>query len=108
MRMWGVHPKLLCRQHLLGEHKEMHMFVGAIKKGTSIRGYIASGFVETHRIRERHDALAEEMTNRGYLHFSPLPAFTVRPDGQLKPERDREDLISRCGACSSRIQRSGE
>lgn len=36
MRMWMVPPELMCRQHLLGEHVELHMFVGAINKGTSV------------------------------------------------------------------------
>lgn len=25
--MWGVDPSAMCRNHLLGEHVEMHMFV---------------------------------------------------------------------------------
>ena len=33
MRMWLVNPALLCRQHLLGEHVEMHMFAGHILEG---------------------------------------------------------------------------
>lgn len=40
MRMWKVNPKNMCRQHLLGEHVECHMFVGAILKGISLSGYI--------------------------------------------------------------------
>ncbi len=30
MRMWMVDTKKLCRQHLLAEHSEMHMFAGAL------------------------------------------------------------------------------
>ena len=30
MRMWGVDPKQMCRQHLLGEHVELHMQAGAV------------------------------------------------------------------------------
>ena len=26
MRMWMLNPKFLCRQHLLGEHSEIHKF----------------------------------------------------------------------------------
>ena len=26
MRMWMVNPRIMCRQHLLGEHVEIHMF----------------------------------------------------------------------------------
>lgn len=24
MRIWDIHPSLLCRKHLLGEHRELH------------------------------------------------------------------------------------
>ncbi|NCS72473.1 MAG: pyrimidine dimer DNA glycosylase, partial [Candidatus Magasanikbacteria bacterium] len=24
MRVWDIHPKYLCRKHLLGEHRELH------------------------------------------------------------------------------------
>lgn len=40
MRMWGVDPKVLCTKHMIGEHAETHMFLGTIKKGTSIKGLI--------------------------------------------------------------------
>ncbi len=36
--MWGVSPKKLCNQRLLGEHLEMHMFLVCIKKGISLKG----------------------------------------------------------------------
>ncbi len=47
MRMWNVLPEYLCRKHLLGEHVEMHMFVGTIKRGVSLNGYIKNKLVET-------------------------------------------------------------
>ena len=33
MRQWYVPAECMCRQHLLGEHCEHHMFVGTLKKG---------------------------------------------------------------------------
>ncbi len=32
MRTWMVPPQIMCRQHLLGEHNEIHKFVGAVTK----------------------------------------------------------------------------
>ena len=72
MRMWLVDPKNLCSRHLLGEHVEMHMFVGTIKKGRKIDGYIKNGLVDTDKIKKRHDDLAEEMIRRGFNHASEL------------------------------------
>lgn len=50
MRMWNVDPNLLCRKHLLGEHREMHMLANAICKKRSIAGYLAKGLVEPESI----------------------------------------------------------
>ena len=35
MRMWTVDPGITCRLHLLREHAELHMFIGAINRGNS-------------------------------------------------------------------------
>ena len=61
MRMWLVTPKLMCDKHLLGEHVEMHMFVGCLLKGKSIQGYIDKGLVDVSLLTARHGALVKEM-----------------------------------------------
>ena len=73
--MWAIDPSRLCRQHLLGEHVELHMMVGTLNKGISMEGYYARGLVDTDQIEARHEALVAEMTARGMKHKSPLPAF---------------------------------
>ena len=30
--MWMVNPKILCKNHILGEHKELHQCVGILNK----------------------------------------------------------------------------
>ncbi len=71
--MWNVPIKLMCRQHLLGEHLEMHMLLNTIKHTTrSLRGFIMNGFVKVHHIIHRHNELVNEMTRRGYNHKSPM------------------------------------
>lgn len=72
MRQWLVNPNVLCRKHLLGEHVECHMFLGTIKKGSSLSGYISGGLVEVDKIVKRHRELADEMEARGYKHQSPM------------------------------------
>lgn len=107
MRMWLVPPEVMCRKHLLGEHVEMHMFVGTINKGTSIQGYISDGLVEVHRIKARHDALAEEMTHRGYNHASPLPEFEAWQEGSVDPSKSQRELIRRCKECYQKERPNG-
>jgi hypothetical protein len=72
MRMWMVDPKIMCRNHLLGEHAEIHMFVWNIDRKHSVKGYIANGLLETHKLYTRHEELAQELRRRGYQHNSEL------------------------------------
>ena len=72
MRMWLVPPSHMCRKHLLGEHVELHMLLGSLKKGKSITGFLSGGLVDPCRMYERHGELVREMERRGYAHHSPL------------------------------------
>lgn len=81
MRIWDLPPRLLCRQHLLGEHRELHA-IWAVITGNR-RGY--SFHPETMRwkgrlraLYRRHEALVDEMTRRGYDHQSPLDPRQAR------------------------------
>lgn len=76
MRIWDVAPERLCRQHLLGEHRELHAIWTVLTQGK--KGY--ARHPETLRWRGklralflRHEALVAEMAARGYTHKSPLP-----------------------------------
>ena len=75
MRIWDLEPDLLCRSHLLGEHRELHCIWTVITRGK--KGY--SRHPETLRwqgrlkaLYLRHEKLAAEMESRGYKHKSPL------------------------------------
>jgi hypothetical protein len=75
MRIWDVPASLLCRQHLLGEHRELHGLWRILTENR--HGY--SHHPETRRWRgklaalyQRHEALSEEIGRRGYRHASPL------------------------------------
>jgi len=100
VRMWNVNPAVMCRQHLLGEHLEMHMFAGYIRCGRRLSGFIKNGLVEVERVKSRHDELAGEMCRRGYAHCSPLE---VTPNGIfggcVDPEKSRQELRTRCPVC---------
>lgn len=102
-RMWCVDPQLLCRQHLLGEHNEMHKLVGSIRAGHSIDGYVEAGQVDTSRIQSRHDELANELVRRGFTHDSPLSYDDDIDRGAVDPAANRTELADRCEACARRI-----
>jgi hypothetical protein len=102
MRMWKVPPRIMCRQHLLGEHNEMHMFIGTIKKGTSIKGYVEKSLVETNNIQKRHDELVYEMSFRGYNHYSPLQYVDQLNLGYVNEIQSLSYLLERCERCTQR------
>jgi hypothetical protein len=106
MRMWGVPTNLLCRQHLLGEHNELHMLVGSIRRGRSIHGFTSTGLVDTRAIISRHNEVVMEMMRRGYNHASPLPQFSVAVAvvGYIDVEKNLKELQRRCRACCVRIE----
>jgi hypothetical protein len=75
MRIWDLEPRLLCRQHLLGEHRELHGLWNVLTLDK--RGY--RRHPETMRwegklaaLYRRHEALVAEMARRGFAHRSPL------------------------------------
>lgn len=100
--MWGVHPRLMCDKHLMGEHVEMHMFVGTIAAGKSLDGYVRDKLVDPGRIGERHDELAMEMTRRGMAHVSPLhvPVFLTSVTlNNINEGTNTRELVRRCPDC---------
>ncbi len=81
MRIWDLEPALLCRSHLLGEHRELHGLWNILTQNKS--GY--RKHPETRRwegklaaLHARHEALVREMTRRGYQHRSPLDRRLAR------------------------------
>jgi len=100
MRQWNVDPRVLCTQHLLGEHYECHMFVGAINRGTSMRGFIDNGMLEPATLHLRHDQLVAEMRHRGMKHKTPLKAMTCEwVGGNIDVEQNLRVLAERCPVC---------
>ncbi len=106
MRMWPVDPKIMCRSHLLGEHVEMHMFAGSIRKGISMKGYATTGLLDTRLLQSRHDRLAAELVRRGYNHASPLDYRDNLKIGSVDRNRSRAELLSRCAECVKRTEAS--
>lgn len=107
MRMWMVNPKIMCRQHLLGEHLEIHYLLGHLNKGYQIEGFITGNLLEPRSIYTRHNDLVKEMENRGYNHNSELGELnelglnTVSKyrDFKVNKYKSQLELYSRCPQC---------
>jgi hypothetical protein len=88
MRIWDIEPEKLCRNHLLGEHRELHAIWSVLTKNK--KGY--SKHPETIRWRGklkalylRHEKLIKELKRRGYAHRSPLkPKLAIGSARQYK------------------------
>lgn len=107
MRMWMVNPKVMCRQHLLGEHVEIHMFIGTINLQKKVDGYLEKGLLEIHNLYTRHKELVEEMKRRGYNHRSDVDEKWkyAKRLGEIDKIKNLKALSNRCSRCRSRCSK---
>ena len=105
MRMWNIKPSLMCNQHLLGEHFEIHKAVGNLKHtGKWTKSLTAKGFLEPQNFVKRHDKLAKEMQKRNMNHKSPLKIGRLKlPKGKVDVNKSIKDIKSRCLNCRRNI-----
>jgi len=107
VRIWDVDPELLCRNHLLGEHRELHAIWTVLTQDRT--GY--RNHPETKRwvgrlaaLHARHESLVVEMARRGYRHASPLDALLATGEALQtvwvdSPERQMELLRDKPCPC---------
>ena len=77
MRIWDIEPQKLCRNHLLGEHRELHALWTILchnKKGYSRHPETMRWRGKLNALYLRHEKLVMEMRKRGYKHKSFLTA----------------------------------
>ena len=98
-----VPPHIMCKDHLLGEHRELHALVGIVARGTRLDGYVAKGLIDTGHITQRHDDLVKEMLSRGWNHYSPLAYESQVAVGHVDSMENINELRRRCAACKERI-----
>lgn len=113
-----VDPKFMCRQHLLGEHNELHALSGSLRKGdvkrhvSSLKGLANANCLEISSILKRHEQIVAEMKARGYDHQSPLTEADT-PTGHLDAcivdrrvdaDAAKELLKGRCPECRKRME----
>jgi len=75
MRIWDISPERLCRNHLLGEHSELHAVWSILtqdKRGYANHPEVLRWKGKLKALYLKHDEIVEEMRRRGYQHKSPL------------------------------------
>jgi hypothetical protein len=104
MRVWDIHPKHLCRKHLLAEHRELHGLWNILTKHKLKGGY--SHHPETLRwvgkqkaLYERHESLVKEFLKRNYKHHTPLDKkLAVGKSGQnvfINTAREQKEILKK-------------
>ncbi len=76
VRIWNLPIELLDRQHLLGEHVELHITYNAIlRNGGAWFNHPQVKRFHNHlgQLVDRHNQQVAEFLIRGYKHNSPLP-----------------------------------
>ena len=83
---------------------KIHMFVGAISHGKSVKGYLKKGLLEVQSLYARHEELVEEMKRRGYRHCSDVDEKwrSAEERGHVDRKKSREELLKRCSRCKCR------
>jgi len=108
--MWMVNPEMLCNQHLLGEHGEIHKHRHNFEKRHNMSGRLSPVVqIEPSSMKSRHDELAKEMLKRGMNHKSPYeqPDVSYLSDELLSKRVDVtnsiRDLSGRCDKCKTNV-----
>ena len=113
MRMWLCDPRILCQKHLCGEHVEMHMFLGTLKKRKKIDGFLKNNLFQPRVLFQRHEDLKCEMIERGYNHNSNmcesecacvLDLPTEKQYWEVDKDAALKNLLDRCPECRKRYQ----
>jgi len=84
MRIWDILPEKMCRNHLLGEHRELHAVWSIITNGKKAYANHPEIMRWRGRLKAlylRHDSLVNEMRGRGYKHHTPLDPGLATGEG---------------------------
>lgn len=107
MRMWMTAPQKMCRQHLLGEFRELYTFLGTFRLKRRIDGYIRNNLLEISSLESRWEELRKEMETRGW---KPRKPFNYTPElveylpkayriFKINKASSEKCLLERCPEC---------
>lgn len=103
MRMWMINPELMCIQHIVGEHGELHKFRHSFVKKHNMNKRMKLKQIFPQLMQVRHDELAKYLKN----HNSPYeqPDISYLNNNEIVELTDKilnyniEDLCKRCPEC---------
>jgi hypothetical protein len=109
MRIWDITPEKLCRNHLLGEHSELHAIWSILtnnKKGFKNHPETLRWKGKLNALFLRNEQLVKEMKKRGYTHSSLLDkhlvtGFSIQNE-YVEPLEDQIEKLKKKG-CKCRV-----
>ncbi len=87
MRIWDIKTKYLCKNHLLGEHRELHAIWNIITKNKiSYKNHpeVKRWRGKLKALYLRHEEEIKEMKKRGYRHKSNLNKNQAKGEEEQK------------------------
>ena len=108
-----ANPKIMCKQHLIGEYRELFTFLGTMRKQKKIDGYIRNNLLEPLSLEKRYNELREEMLNRNYKPKKEF-LFDIKLLEYLKEdiinfkinkENALNALLCRCSICREKYNK---
>jgi len=107
MRVWDIEASVLCNNHLLGEHREIHAIWKILtenKKGYAHHPETLRWKGKLLALYSRHETVAAEMTKRRFSHKSILnKKLATGSDTQSifidQPDRQRMILLNKHCKC---------
>ena len=85
MRIWDIPPDKLCRNHLLGEHSELHAIWSILtkdKKGFARHPETLRWKGKLKALYIKHEIIVQEMKKRGFNKYpsEKSPNFSLRDE----------------------------
>jgi len=97
MRIWDIPPKQLCRQHLLGEHRELHAIWSILvnnKKGYSHHPETLMWKGKFKALYSVHDEIVKEMGKRDVSPDKKPGPLTKKERKERKKKRKEKHTKS--------------
>lgn len=109
VRIWGLEPHEFCKDHLLLEHAQLHMIVGALARGRDLSSYVTAGHIDLRSLASRHAIVVSEMNRRGLRHRTALSIPDSLKYGDVESpeidvERSKAELSKLCINCAMFIR----
>ena len=108
MRMWMIDPKLMCIQHINGEHNEIHKHRHNFVNKDSIKGRIIPVVqIEPQSMKKRHDELANFLNHKSEYE-QPDVSYLPKKFQEAKVDINEsiKELKRRCPECRRIIEKN--